>query len=173
MKPTTIIALQVSWICATTVAYALNHQLDDSQRQVVEEDMFHEKLQDQHLLRRAMQMESSYNETTGYRSMSAAGPSAKRRVRRNLYDAAKGPLMVGVYYYPWHADDFHNDEGYLRDILDPHQSPELGEYDDREDAVIQQHLDWSRQANIQLWVNHKMNNDDSFSLNTHTFCHTR
>ena len=41
---------------------------------------------------------------------------------------------------------------YLRQDLVPPHSPELGEYDDRDAAVIQQHLDWSRQANIQLWI---------------------
>ena len=63
-----------------------------------------------------------------------------------------GQLVVGAYYYPWHADDFHNDEGYLRQDLNPPQQPQLGEYDDRSPSVITQHLHWSRQANINLWV---------------------
>jgi len=61
-------------------------------------------------------------------------------------------LTVGAYYYPWHADDFHRGSPYLRDELSPKQRPVLGEYDDRDPAVIAQHLRWSRQANIQLWV---------------------
>jgi glycoprotein endo-alpha-1,2-mannosidase len=61
-------------------------------------------------------------------------------------------ITVGVYYYPWHHDDFHFDTGYLRDQLDPPQRPFLGEYNDQDASVIAQHLAWSRQANVQLWV---------------------
>ena len=61
-------------------------------------------------------------------------------------------LMVGVYYYPWHTDDFHNNEGFLRKKLVPRQEPELGLYNDREPAVIRQHLQWCMDSNIFLWV---------------------
>ena len=61
-------------------------------------------------------------------------------------------ITVGVYYYPWHADDFHNGQGYLRRLLQPRHEPTLGEYDDRATAVITQHLAWSRQANVRLWI---------------------
>jgi hypothetical protein len=60
--------------------------------------------------------------------------------------------IVGVYYYPWYGDDFHRNEGYLREQLEPRQEPTLGEYDDTEAATIGQHLEWSRKANIRLWV---------------------
>lgn len=59
---------------------------------------------------------------------------------------------MGAFYYPWHADDFHRGDGYLREHLATRQFPELGEYDDRHPWVIQQHLRWSRQANINLWI---------------------
>jgi len=58
---------------------------------------------------------------------------------------------IGVYYYPWHGSNFHGRQ-YLRGYLDPPQLPVLGEYDDTEPAVIRQHLEWSRGANINLWV---------------------
>ena len=61
-------------------------------------------------------------------------------------------LTVGVYYYPWHGDDFHRGDGYLRKQLQPPQRPMLGEYDDRRPEVVSQHLYWSRQASISLWV---------------------
>ena len=62
-------------------------------------------------------------------------------------------ITVGAYYYhPWHADDFHHNEGYLHDLLEPWHQPVLGEYDDTRPEVIAQHLAWNRQANIQLWV---------------------
>ena len=61
------------------------------------------------------------------------------------------PYRVGVYYYPWYAYDFHGGQ-YLRKHLVPPQLPELGEYNDRTDSVIAQHLAWSRYAGIQFWV---------------------
>jgi glycoprotein endo-alpha-1,2-mannosidase len=61
-------------------------------------------------------------------------------------------VTVGTYYYPWHGKDFHKGAPYLRRELSPKQRPLLGEYDDTDPAVIAQHLQWSRQANIELWV---------------------
>lgn len=58
---------------------------------------------------------------------------------------------VGAYYYPWYHDDFHGDM-YVRGALDPPQVPQLGEYDDRDAAVIGQHLMWSFFAGVDLWV---------------------
>ena len=61
------------------------------------------------------------------------------------------PITVAVYYYPWYHTDFHGGN-YIRGELDPPQYPFLGEYNDRDPAVISQHLEWSRQANVGLWV---------------------
>ncbi|CAJ1952975.1 unnamed protein product [Cylindrotheca closterium] len=58
-------------------------------------------------------------------------------------------VTLGTYYYPWYADDFHRGDGYLRKNLG--QKPVLGEYDDRDPAIIAQHLEWSKRANIELW----------------------
>jgi len=59
---------------------------------------------------------------------------------------------VGVFYYPWYGNgNFHGGE-YLRGELEPPQSPTLGEYNDSDPEVIAQHLAWSRQAEINLWV---------------------
>ena len=66
-------------------------------------------------------------------------------------DQMDSPYTVGVYYYPWYSGDFHGGR-YMRKELTPPQLPLLGEYDDRNPAVIAQHLKWSRQANISLWV---------------------
>ena len=65
--------------------------------------------------------------------------------------SAESAYTVGVYYYPWYGDDFHGKK-YLREHLTPPQPPSLGEYDDRDAAVIAQHLQWSREANVSLWV---------------------
>lgn len=65
---------------------------------------------------------------------------------------ASPPVTVGAYYYPWHGDDFHNGQGYLRSQLKKEQSPTLGEYDDTKEKTIQTHLDFSNVGNIQVWV---------------------
>ena len=57
---------------------------------------------------------------------------------------------VGVHYYPWYYNDFHGRK-YLREHLVPAQLPELGEYNDRNEAVINRHLKWSRDAGIDFW----------------------
>lgn len=64
----------------------------------------------------------------------------------------EGNLTVGVYYYPWYSDDFHRGSGYLREQLATIQQPVLGEYDDSDPQTIYQHLKWSAQANVRLWV---------------------
>lgn len=62
-------------------------------------------------------------------------------------------VTVGAYYYPWWKNHFQvTKEGYLREELQPKQRIRLGEYDDTRPEVISQHLAWSRQANIGLWV---------------------
>lgn len=62
------------------------------------------------------------------------------------------PPTVGVYYYPWHGgNDFHGRK-YLREHLDPVQLPVLGEYNDRDNETIKQHLEWCEYAGIGLWV---------------------
>jgi hypothetical protein len=59
-------------------------------------------------------------------------------------------VTVGAYYYPWYGNDFHRGAGYLRKEIG--QIPALGEYDDSTRSVVQKHLEYSRQANIDLWV---------------------
>jgi hypothetical protein len=64
-------------------------------------------------------------------------------------------LTVGVYYYPWWGSDFHRGKRpdlYLRSQLQKQEIPALGEYNDTEHDVIEQHLKWSRKYNIDLWV---------------------
>ena len=62
------------------------------------------------------------------------------------------PIVVGAYYYPWQNNHFARGEAYLRAELTPRHEIRLGEYDDRRPEVIQQHIAWSRQANIGVWV---------------------
>jgi glycoprotein endo-alpha-1,2-mannosidase len=80
----------------------------------------------------------------------------------DLFDGTEGlppipaDITVGVYYYPWHGDDFHNRQ-YLRQYLEVEEGqiqhgPLLGEYDDTDPDVIAKHLRWSRQANVNLWL---------------------
>lgn len=55
-------------------------------------------------------------------------------------------LFIGI------GTNFHNGDGYVRRDLVPQQQPTLGEYDDSRPETIAQHLRWSRQANIGLWI---------------------
>ena len=56
--------------------------------------------------------------------------------------------LVGAYYF------LRSNRGnqYLRNQLQPPQPPQLGDYDGGDRDVISQHLEWSREANINLWV---------------------
>ena len=78
--------------------------------------------------------------------------SSPTSLRRSLLSQSRPPVMVGAYYYPWHGNDFHNGDGFLRQDLIPEQLPTLGRYDDTRPETIAQHLKWSEQANIGLWV---------------------
>ena len=77
-------------------------------------------------------------------------PSVSPTTEPTFVDGPSSNITVGAYYYPWHGDDFHDFQGYLR--RDLNQGPTLGEYNDTDPKIIAQHLSWSRQANIQMWV---------------------
>ena len=84
---------------------------------------------------------------------------------------SKTKLMVGAYYYPWWGNDFHrgnpdNPDSYLRrQLIESQQLPKLGEYDDTRARIIKQHLAWSRQNNIGLWVTSWWGKDRREDLN--------
>lgn len=60
---------------------------------------------------------------------------------------------IGAYYYPWSSDDaFDGGLSYIRKSLNPAQYPYLGEYDAYDYNTLNQHLSWSAQAKIQLWI---------------------
>ena len=65
--------------------------------------------------------------------------------------SAPSNLLVGAYYYPWYGKQFFS-RGYLRSQLTPPQVPALGSYSGGNSSIIAQHLLWSQQANIGLWV---------------------
>mmetsp|Transcript_16310 Transcript_16310/g.37406 ORF Transcript_16310/g.37406 Transcript_16310/m.37406 type:complete len:1039 (-) Transcript_16310:489-3605(-) len=65
---------------------------------------------------------------------------------------ANSDYLVGAYYYPWHGKNFHNGGGYLREELKPPQLPTLGEYNDSDPKIINQHMEWFRKSNIGLLV---------------------
>ncbi|OEU08866.1 hypothetical protein FRACYDRAFT_195934 [Fragilariopsis cylindrus CCMP1102] len=105
---------------------------------------------------------SSSSETVSTASLTAAASTAaataasasttSTTTTTTTINSNKKNITVGAYYYPWHNDDFHNDQGYLRAKLYPQQGPELGEYDDTEKYTIQQHIKFSDIGNINLWV---------------------
>jgi glycoprotein endo-alpha-1,2-mannosidase len=65
---------------------------------------------------------------------------------------ANTDFLVGVYYYPWHGERFHNGDGYMRKELTPQHVPALGEYNDSDPDIIREHMKMFRQANIGLLV---------------------
>lgn len=77
-------------------------------------------------------------------------PSAAPTLSPTFVGPPPSNITVGAYYYPWHGNDFHKGQGYLRKELN--QFPMLGEYNDTDKQVIAQHLSWSRRANIRLWI---------------------
>mmetsp|Transcript_2693 Transcript_2693/g.3817 ORF Transcript_2693/g.3817 Transcript_2693/m.3817 type:complete len:1282 (-) Transcript_2693:194-4039(-) len=81
-------------------------------------------------------------------------------------DFSKTNFTVGTYYYPWYGDTSFNGRNYLRAELSPPQYPTLGEYDQRNEEVITQHLKWSEQANINLWVTSWWGPDSATNRNT-------
>lgn len=73
-------------------------------------------------------------------------------------------LLVGAYYHTWHGDDFRDQFRFLRGELDTH-SPQLGKYDDSDPLIIRQHVEWSRRANIGLWIVPFLGADTSPDIN--------
>jgi glycoprotein endo-alpha-1,2-mannosidase len=60
--------------------------------------------------------------------------------------------LVGVYYYPWHGDEFHKQQGYVRKQIVPRQYPSLGEYNDSDPTIIAEHIKMFQRANVGLLV---------------------
>jgi glycoprotein endo-alpha-1,2-mannosidase len=59
---------------------------------------------------------------------------------------------MGAYYYPWYASNGrHWSEGYIRGKLIHPQTPLLGEYDSRDEAIINQHISWAKDAGIDFF----------------------
>jgi len=60
--------------------------------------------------------------------------------------------MIGAYYYPWYSSDGrHWNEGYVRGKLNSPQKPLLGEYDSRDEAVINQQVRWAKEAGVDFF----------------------
>lgn len=66
--------------------------------------------------------------------------------------------LVGVHYYSWWGSGWHWNKGY-------DGTPELGRYDSRDPAVIEQHLDWLREAGVN-WLSLSWYGRDSWSGET-------
>lgn len=65
-----------------------------------------------------------------------------------LLAAGESTPHLSAYYYPWYSHDRHWHEGYLAEEGDP----ALGNYSSRTPSVIRQHLEWSRNGDIDNWV---------------------
>jgi hypothetical protein len=68
--------------------------------------------------------------------------------------AAQADVTVGAYYYPWYGSfsGGHSINQSLRGHLVPPQPPAIGLYSSRSSGTISQHIDQSRQANIDFWA---------------------
>ncbi len=72
-------------------------------------------------------------------------------------DRVATEAKVGVFYYPWYSNDSisgHNNwhSQVFRETLDPAHEVRLGEYSSKDSQVIGQHIDWSVEGNISVWV---------------------
>jgi hypothetical protein len=64
---------------------------------------------------------------------------------------------AGVFYYGWHTDNFHGNQGYLRDKLANPQYPTVpglpdGEYDDNDRSVVRAQFDVMLNAGIDFCI---------------------
>jgi hypothetical protein len=60
-------------------------------------------------------------------------------------------LLVGAHYYLWFPSRFTGGD-YLRARLSPAQQPLLGEYSSASRAVVEQHIGWARQYDIDFFT---------------------
>jgi hypothetical protein len=65
-----------------------------------------------------------------------------------------GASTVGVYYYPWYGSfsGGHSLDQSLRGHLTPTQPPAIGNYSNRNSAIIASHIDQSHQGNVDFWA---------------------
>jgi len=99
--------------------------------------------------------ESRCTETISYSDLTPSGyqiPKEENIGSSSNVDFTNSDFTVGAYYYPWYGNADFNGRNYLRGELSPPQEPTLGEYDQRKEEVITQHLRWSQQANINMWA---------------------
>jgi len=61
-------------------------------------------------------------------------------------------LSVGAYYYTYDSPNSFFWQRYLRKKLNIRQSPKLGEYSSRDEAVMKQHLAWANQSGIDFFA---------------------
>ncbi|WP_267647982.1 glycoside hydrolase family 99-like domain-containing protein [Halolamina litorea] len=87
--------------------------------------------------------------TTGTQPITVAGTHVGEVVVR-----AERPDIVrdvGAHYYPWYGAPLHDYRGGEWSLESP-STPVLGNYDSTNPDVIEQHIDWCRQAGIS-WLN--------------------
>ena len=86
---------------------------------------------------------------TGTQTVTAAGKEVGTVVvRAERPDTVRD---VGVHYYPWYGAPLHNWNDGAWSNESP-STPVLGNYDSTDSDVIEQHIDWCRQAGVS-WLN--------------------
>ncbi|MCB2189425.1 MAG: glycoside hydrolase family 99-like domain-containing protein [Deltaproteobacteria bacterium] len=80
----------------------------------------------------------------------ATALAAGNEVPAALRGGAGDGYLVGSPYYLWYPDNFR--QGYLRNKLDPAQTPLLGQYDSRDPGVAEQHVAWASQYGLDFFM---------------------
>ncbi|PSP38503.1 hypothetical protein BRC71_07535 [Halobacteriales archaeon QH_7_65_31] len=86
--------------------------------------------------------------TTGTQTVAVADTRAGDVVVRA--ERPESRRDVGAHYYPWYGSPMHNWDGAWS--TEAPSTPMLGNYNSTEPDVIEQHIDWCRQAGI-TWLN--------------------
>ncbi|WP_435119200.1 glycoside hydrolase family 99-like domain-containing protein [Halolamina sp. C58] len=88
--------------------------------------------------------------------------------------ASEEDRTVGAHYFSWYGRHPHTWQGGEWSLESPY-TPTLGNYDARDDAVIEQHIDWCHYAGVQ-WLNAVWTGPDSpidKNLKNHVLSHPR
>lgn len=88
--------------------------------------------------------------------------------------ASEDDRTVGAHYFSWYGREPHTWQGGEWSLESPY-TPTLGNYDARDPAVVEQHIDWCHYAGIQ-WLNAVWTGPDSpidKNLKNHVLSHPR
>ncbi|MBI4712428.1 MAG: glycoside hydrolase family 99-like domain-containing protein [Planctomycetes bacterium] len=73
---------------------------------------------------------------------------------RGKPEESKPELILGAYYHPWFGDDatILGWKNYLRKKLAIPQTPPVGEYSCRQNALVKKHIEWAKDCGIDFFA---------------------